>query len=356
MAETLDSVFEGMTRPGNVWLTTGFKGGGKSHTAIAVAEQMVKGKYPSVGDVSVVTNIIFFHKSNGRIREETPPNVYHICTMKELFPLIVRIIEERGKSVRILLILDEAQNFVGGDSNQSNASVMMKEFLGTIRKFRLVVWFLTPSAMSVGPAFRNFINDPKYPGNLTARWKKDLALNKRYIMSKGLSWDPREIMMVKSFDMDRPIFLRVPVTEWTKTRDKLRNGEYCYDHEASATFYVGDGFDWEDFNRRIGGVSSLRALDTIKEYFAKEEPPSCEQEAPAEKLTKETKIALCVRAVNECGLDLKTSAKIVDVPYSTMRRWLSKEGIKLDLKRGGKSRKKEDRGRSPPIGFRGTKI
>ncbi len=336
--------------------SSGPVGAGKSFTAITLAELLVTGRYPSVGDVSVITNIIFFHKVKGRILEETPPNVHHVCTMKELFLLIPRIIEGRGRSVRILLILDEAQNFIAGDTNQSNASATMKEFLGTIRKFRLVVWFLTPSAMSVGPAFRNFINDPKYPGNLTARWKKDLALNRRYITSRGLSWDPRELMMVKSFDMDRPIFLRVHATEWTKTRDSLRDGEYCYDHEASATFYVGDGFDWADFNRVIGGVSSLRALDTIKEYFAKEGPSSREQEAPAENLTKETKMALCVRAVNECGLDLKTSAKIVDVPYSTMRRWLSKEGIKLDLKRGGKSRRKEDRGRPPPIGFRGDKI
>ncbi len=354
MADTLDSVFEGMTRPGNVWLTTGFKGGGKSHTAIAVAEQLVKGRYPSVCDVSVITNIIFFHKVKGRILEETPPNVYHVCTMKEVFMLIPRIIEERGKGVRILLILDEAQNFIAGDTNQSNASAMMKEFLGTIRKFRLVVWFLTPSAMSVGPAFRNFINDPKYPGNLTARWKKDLALNRRYIASKGLSWDPRELMTVRSFDMDRPIFLRVPVTEWTKTRDRLRDGEYCYDHEASATFYVGDGFDWADFNRVIGGVSSMRALDTIKEYFAKQEASSREQEAPAEALTKEAKIALCVRAVKECGLDLKTSAKIVDVPYSTMRRWISAAGIDLGLKRGRRPSSKQSRGRPPPIALRGT--
>ncbi len=340
MAETLDSIYEGMTRPGSVWLTTGFKGGGKSHTAIAVAEQLVKGKYPSVGPVSVITNMIFFHKVNGELREETPTNVYHICTMKELFPLVVKIIEERGKEVRIILILDEAQNFIGGDSNQSNASVMMKEFLGTIRKFRLMVWFLTPSAMSVGPAFRNYLNDPKYPGNLTAKWKKDLALNRRYIASRRLRWDPRELMLVKNFDMDRPIFLRIPVTEWTKTKERLKNGEYCYDHEASATFYVGDGFDWADFNRRIGGVSSIRALDTIKEYFAEQKPSTSDGEPPTE-IPKSYKMELCIRAVNECGLDLKTSCKIVDVPYSTMRRWISNAGVKLD-KKGAKKRSKGD--------------
>lgn len=186
MPETLNEIFNEMAKPGSVWLTTGFKGGGKSHTAIAIAEQFVKGKYPSLGKVSVITNMIFFHKVGRKIIEETPESVYHICTMKELFPLIVEILTRDGKNCRILLILDEAQNFVGGDNNQSNASAMMKEFLGAIRKFRLIVWFLTPSSKSIGPAFRNYLNDLKYSGNITAMWKKDLARNKKYIEEHNL--------------------------------------------------------------------------------------------------------------------------------------------------------------------------
>ncbi len=326
-SESLDQVFSSMAKPGSVWLTSGFKGGGKSHTAIAVAEQFVKGKYPSVGKVVVITNIIFFHKVKGKILEETPPDVYHITTMKELFPIIVDSIEKYGRNVLVMLILDEAQGFIGGDSNKTNASIMMKDFLGTIRKFRLMVWFLTPAATAIGPAFRNYLNDPKYPGNLTAKWKKDLALNRKYIQAHNLSIDPKELMMVRNFDMDEPILFRVPVTEWTKTRETLNEGEYCYDHEASASFYVGDGFDWPDFNRTIGGVSSLNALSTIKQYFqAKPETPVA---VVSTELTKEMKIDLCSRAVEVCGIDLKTSCKIVNTPYSTMRNWLKKEGRKL---------------------------
>ena len=328
MAETLDEVFDDMAAPGSVWLTTGFKGGGKSHTAIAVAEQFVKGRYPSLGKMFVITNMIFFHKINGRILEETPQGVYHVCTMKELFPIVAQILETHGKKARILLILDESQNFIGGDTNQSNASVMMKEFLGTIRKFRMIVWFLTPSSKSIGPAFRNFINDPKYPGNLTAMWKKDLALNKRYIREHNLSWDPKELMMVMNYDMERPVFFRVPVTEWTKTRENLIEGEFCYDHEASATFYIGDGFDWNLFNRKVGGVSSMNVLKEIRAFYKNvkmdEDENPVKIEAP-----KEYKMLVCRRAVEMAGLDLKIACKIVDVPYSTMRRWLKNEGIKL---------------------------
>lgn len=328
MSESIDDLMNDMAKPGSVWLTTGFKGGGKSHTAVAIAEQFIKGKYPSLGKVSIITNIIFFHKVGGRIKEETPNRVHHICTMKELFPLIVDILSKDGKNCRILLILDEAQNFIGGDSNQSNASSMMKEFLGTIRKFRLVVWFLTPSAMSVGPAFRNFLNNPKYPGNLTAMWKKDLALNKEYIRSHNLSWDPKELMSVMNYDMDEPVFLRVPITEWTKTIDNLNEGEYCYDHEASATFYVGDGFDWDKFNRIIGGVSSLKIISTIREFYKNID--LIDNTASAEPIVpKDYKIQVCVRAVRDCGLTLKTACIVADVPYQTMRRWIKERNINL---------------------------
>lgn len=334
LTESLDELFDEMAKPGSVWLTTGFKGGGKSHTAVAVAEQMVKGKYPSLGKVSVITNMIFFHKVNGHIVEETPKGVHHICTMKELFPLIVDILTRDGKDCRILLILDEAQNFIGGDSNQTNASVMMKEFLGTVRKFRLIVWFLTPSAMSIGPAFRNFLNDPKYPGNVTAMWKKDLALNRNYIRSHGLSWNPKELMSVMNFDMDEPIFLRVPITEWTKTKDELKEGEYCYDHEASASFYVGDGFDWSRFNRKIGGVSSINVIKTIRQFYKEIETDDESPLSIAAEIPRSYKIEICARIIREFKTDLKTACGIVDVPYSTMRRWLKEANINVQELKG----------------------
>ena len=315
-----DNPITNAAKPGAVWLTSGFRGGGKTHTAVAVAEYMVKGRFPGLEKVVVVTNIIFFQKVKGRLVEGAPEGVYHIHTMKELFPIVVEVIERYGRDVLILLILDEAQNFIGGDSNQSNASVMMKELLGIIRKFRLMVWFLTPSAKSVGPAFRCFLNDPKYPGNLTAKFKKDLGFNKRYIEAMHLDRKPEEFIGFLNYDMDEPVLIRVPVTEWTKRREDLRDGEYCYDHEASATFYVGDGFDWGLFNRTVGGVSSIRILDTIKTFYARyvteDENGDNDAEAP-----REYKLGVIRRAM-DMGIDVKAASSIAGVPYSTARRWL----------------------------------
>ena len=317
---SLEPIIKNAARPGAVWLTSGFRGGGKTHTAVAIAEKMVKGSYPTLGKVVVVTNIIFLKRTHEGLIEEAPEGVFHIHTMKDLFPIVVQTLETYGREVLIVLILDEAQNFLGGDSNQTNASVMMKEFLGTIRKFRLMVWFLTPSAMSIGPAFRNYLNNPKYPGNLTAKFKKDLAVNKKLIASQKLDWKPEETIIFKNYDMDMPVLFQITVTSWTRKKEDIQEGEYCYDHEASATFYIGDGFDWNAFNRVVGGVSSIRVLDVIKDFYAKNCTTSLQRPSDVD-APKDYKIQVMRRAIG-LNIDVKTASEIAGVPYSTARRWL----------------------------------
>ncbi len=321
-SEHLDEYFASVFKPGATILTSGFKGGGKTHTAVAIAEQLIKGKYPSVGKVRVFTNVIFYHKVGGEVIEECPEGVTHITTMKELFPLLVDSMEKDHDVVN-LMILDEAQFFISGDSNTTNSSIMMKEFLGIIRKFRLVVWFLTPSAMSIGPAFRNYLNDPKYPGNLTAKLKKDLGWNRRYIESNNLPYSPNELMLIKNFDSE-PKVLRVPVTEWTKTRDTLKEGEYCYDHEASATFWMGDGFDWESFSRQIGGVSSMRILDVIRKFYSM---PAQKTETP-EEIRHRVEGSTAYRLVSD-GMSYRKAAHMLNMSPETMQRRIRDAGYEV---------------------------
>lgn len=321
MTETspLDKFMGHIFRPGAVHLTSGTKGGGKTHTAVAVAEQLVKGAYPSVGKVVVATNIIFFHKKNARddsIVTETPEGIFHIETMKDLFPIVADTIEKYGRDkVLILLILDEAQNFLLGDVNYGNLTVAMKEFMGIIRKFNMAVWFLTPADRNVGPAFRNFMNDERDPGNVTVKWRKDPAINLQYIRQKKLKMEPRELITVKSYDMS-PVFLRVPVTNWTKTVETLKSGEYCYDHVASATFKVGSDFDFEDFNDKMGGVSSLNAMSTIRNYYKQHSKEAVQDIAENMENERQANIAFRLRKL---GLTWEAVSFAVDVPVSTIK-------------------------------------
>lgn len=338
-----EEMYSQMLFPGAVWLTSGFRGGGKSHTAIAVAEQLVKGKFPALGRVFVLTNIIFYHKlGNNSLKVESPNGVYHVETMKDAFWKIYEILKENGTDVTILLILDEAQNFIAGDSNSSNASAMMKEFLGTIRKFRLAVWFLCPSKQSIGPAFRNWINDEKYPGNLTAEWKKDLKWNTKYVAKNHLKDSPKAFIFAKNYNWKKAKIVKVPVTEWTQTKETIKPGQYCYDHEASATFRVGDDFDWEDFNRVLGGTASINLLPAIEQYYGKM-ATKVEEEQSAEDVT-ETLLDIAVRVKKETDFPWTKISEIIGMSRSTLvyrlkstGRWVEewdKNSPRMPSKRG----------------------
>lgn len=330
-----EDMFAEMVVPGAVWLTTGFKGGGKSHTAMAVCERLVEGAYPKVGKVFLLTNIIFLKKYAGdRYETETPENVIHVETMEDTFQEIARLLREYGRDIKIMLVLDEAQNFIGGDSNFTNASIMMKEFLGTIRKYRLIVWFLCPSAQAIGPAFRNWLNDPKYPGNVTCKWKKDLAWNEEFIRKNHLEGvSPKQLMVVKNYDSKARV-IQIPVTPWTRTKEEISPGEYCYDHESSATFYVGHvdpkegGFDWEDFNRRLGGVPSTRIVETIESYFGMQRQR--EEEAASEPPLDDASMALldaAVRMKDASDWSWQKIADIVGMPRTTLTSRLQTAGM-----------------------------
>lgn len=332
MIPAIDPWMKHIARPGAVWLTSGERGGGKTHTAVAVMEMLVKHRFPSMPRVVVCTNVIFYHKVHGRVRVETPPGVFHITTMRELFPIIVDTIDTYGRDVLIMLVLDEAQGFIGGDSNFTNSSIPMKEMLGTIRKYNLMVWFLTPTARSIGPAFRNMMNG-KNPGNVTCRWRKDMGRNAAYIKQNRLPWHPREVMAVMPYD-DVPAAMRVPVTEWTKTVEDLREGEYCYDHIASATFKEGDGFDFNSFNETLGGVASIHALDAIRDFYRRVEKRDERIPTPAE-VEKETKARAYVKLQSN-GVPQTVAAKSLGVPRTTLNDWARELGLSVtkDMKTG----------------------
>ncbi len=327
-----------IARPGAVWLTSGERGGGKTHTAVAVMEKLVKGKVPGMPKVIVATNIIFYHKVNGRINVEPPPGVYHITTMKELWPIVVDTIETYGRDVLIMLVLDEAQGFIGGDSNFTNSSIPMKEMLGTIRKYSMMVWFLTPTAKSVGPMFRNLINAKKNPGNVTCRWRKDLELNERWIKECKLDSSPKEWMAVIPYDT-YPVMMRIPVTEWTGVLENLKEGQYCYDHVASATFREGEGFDFNDFNDALGGVASIHAMEAIKEFYAKMEAvEAAVGEMDPEAAERQKKVDLATRLHDEFDLKWEDAADAVGVPLTTLKLWRRK--TKEGTENSGKPAKK----------------
>ncbi len=163
-------------RPGAVLVSYGMRGGGKTHCAISFCQNLIENRYPDTPKhVILITNVIFVRKTEGDFVTEAPPGVHLIRTMREIFPIITDTLEKYGrKDTMVILLLDEAQNFLLGDMNNTGQMASsMKKFCGIIRKFNLCLWLISPAMRNLGPAFRNFLDSDNDPGNVNCTFQKD---------------------------------------------------------------------------------------------------------------------------------------------------------------------------------------
>ena len=266
----VEEFVKGIFKPGAVLVSYGMRGGGKTHCAVSYCQRLVEGYYSTTPKhVEIITNVIFVKKIEGdTFVTESPKGVHTIHSMRELFPIIVEVLEKYGrKDTMIILLLDEAQNFLLGDMN--NATQMassMKKFCGIIRKFNLCLWLLSPAMRNLGPAFRNFLDADNDPGNVNCTFQKENNKAQRWIKSRGMDMDPRSIVYVQPGYNERTQMMLVPTSSWTRNPDDLDVGEYAYDNLSSADFVVGE-FPFHEFVQHISGKSSYDMISGIKEFY-----------------------------------------------------------------------------------------
>lgn len=299
-------------KPGSLMVTFGRRGGGKTHAAVSYAQMLVEGRFPELGKWRLVTNIIFLRKDRDEFVTDYPEGVHHITTMKELFPIAADALE---KGENILLILDKAQNFLLGEHNGTSTVTSMKTFMGIIRKFNIAVWLLSPATRNMGPSFRNFIDDDDNPGNVNAIWSKDESHAKDYLRKHGRNEHPRDVIFLKWSSRYPDNALKIPSTSWTTPPEKLKMGEFCYDHKASAEFSVGENFDFKAFISATGNVSSYGMVKAIRGFY--ESQPKTETES--EKGFEEILIATASR-IKSMGLTDESISRAFDIPATTLRR------------------------------------
>ncbi len=317
----LGSVMAQLFRPGAIHLTSGQRGGGKTFSAVAICENLVKGRWPECGKVILLTNVIFVKKVRGKdpVRE-CPIGVHQIRSLKDIFPIIADGIEEHGrKNVTFVLLLDEAQSFLAGEQNFERLTQDIKKFAGIIRKFNVCLWCITPVTTNIGPSFRNFINDPKNAGNVTAKWSKNEKRIANFINSKHVKIDPRDIIIESDIYSDIPRFIQVPKSTWTKDPEKMAVGEYAYDTGSNATFEVGDGFDFTEFIKVTSGVSSYEIVPTIRQFYQKEKEQ--EEDTPNEKIEKANRMYLYHHGL---GIQWSDITKIENMAERTCREWIER--------------------------------
>lgn len=268
--EFIRSYLKGIFKPGAVLVSYGMRGGGKTHCAVSYCQRLIENYYEGLPKhVVVITNVIFVRRTETGFRTESPPGVHTIHQMRDIFPIVVDTLERFGrKDTMIILLLDEAQNFLLGDMNNvGDMAASMKKFCGIIRKFNLCLWLLSPAMRNLGPAFRNFLDAENDPGNVNTTFQKNNAAAARFINKRHYVMDPRSIVYVKSGFNEPTEILPVPTSSWTRDPETLAVGEYAYDNLSSADFIVGE-FPFHDFVTAISGRSSYEMIPAIKEFYA----------------------------------------------------------------------------------------
>ena len=259
-------------KPGACLVSFGRKGGGKTHCAISFAQKLVQNEYPDMpGHVFLLSNILFV-RNDGTASppEEYPPNVYKITTLKDYFPIVADLLDKYDrKDLLILMVLDEAQNFLLGDMNSSgDFAKSFKTFAGLFRKFNTVAWFITPAMRNLTPAFRNFIDADSDAGNVTCTFEKDTTRSAALLKKKRVDLDPRDIVFVRTGADQKEKRMLVPTSSWTRDPHSIPVGDYAYDTYSSADFRIGD-FPFYDFLFYISGRTSFDMVPSIKEFYRK---------------------------------------------------------------------------------------
>ena len=282
---------------------------------------MMEGYYPGMPEhILLVTNVIFVRRTKNGMEQEAPHGVHMIHEMKELFPIVTDALERYGrKNTMIILLLDEAQNFLLGDMNsQGDMARAMKVFCGIIRKFNLCLWLISPAMRNLGPAFRNFLDADNDPGNVNCTMQKDNDEARKYMNRKKLERDPRSFAFVRPGYRARPQIMSVPTSSWTHDPETLPIGGYAYDHLSSADFSVGD-FPFHEFVRYISGKSSFGMAKAIREFYDTlgTDAPVTPDKAKEE---RERKMEIA-KSFRRAGVTIETIAKAFGVHENTVKTW-----------------------------------
>lgn len=318
-------------KPGSVIVSYGMRGGGKTHTAISFCQECIENRIPTTPKhVVLITNVIFVKRTKDGFVTESPPGVHTIHRMRDIFPIVVDTFHRYGrKDTMVILLLDEAQNFLLGDMNNvGDMASSMKKFCGIIRKFNLCLWLISPAMRNLGPAFRNFLDADTDPGNVNCTFQKNNLEAQRFIDSRHYDMDPRSIVFAKAGFHERTELLPVPKTSWTDSPDSLKVGEYAYDHLSSADFVVGD-FPFHEFVQHISGKSSYEMIEGITEFY---DMLDSSEEAPKDdgRMTEKDVARIYYKRLLDAGVEKKLLGEVFQRDTRSLDKWA---GIETKRKR-----------------------
>ena len=315
-------------QPGETVVLAGKRGGGKTATAVTMAQHAIQGDYGHE-NVELITNVIF-----GRVRDRGPPiedypeHVHHEDTLSGTMRKIGEIINEYGSGgCTIIWLLDEAQNFMIADMNGSRENLALTKYLGNARKFDVCNFFLTPAINNLTPRVRCFPTGDTKSGYCSCQMQKDP--DAAYRQFHG-SVNPRSVTYITTDAGARPITMCMEPSPWVKGvySKGLKPGTYGYDTKSTASFSIGKNengvpFSFEKFIMATSGGLSHDLPGKIEAFFDAWE---CEggtdqEDCPGEDYTRIRISDQCrrVERMRDMGLTWKQVAAIEGEIMTTLQ-------------------------------------
>lgn len=260
-----------LLQPGETIVFGGKRGGGKTATALSIAQHAVQGDYGH-SHVEIVTNVLFGRVTgNGEPVEDYPEHVHHEDTLAGTMRRIGGIIGDYGSgNCLIIWLLDEAQNFMMADMNGTKENLALTKYLGNARKFDVCNMFLTPAINNLTPRVRCFPTGDQKSGYCSCQMQKDPTKASEIIRSV----DPRSITFVRTEAGAQPVPLFIKPTSWIRGiyAKGLEPGSYGYDTKSTASFSIGKNendvpFSFEKFIMATSGGLSHELPKKIRTFF-----------------------------------------------------------------------------------------
>ena len=318
----LENFFSDYLKGGGVnHSVTGPRGHGKTRTTVTIMQHCVEGKFPSLGKVEVLTNIVFSTRGkSGRLEIGHPPGVHYVTTFADMLRTAGQILQKYGiGNVTILMILDEAQNFMIADVNGSEENQAILKFMGNTRKLGMCTFLLTPTIKNLVPKIRNFDTDDN-PGYCGVRWSKQKQTAAQLVRTSGMNINPDHIVWIQLSSAEEPVPYVLPYSSWANTREEsLKTGQYAYDTLSAADFSMGVNaydkkFVLKDFLAAVSKVRSKDIPSAIERYFAYWDNLGDEEQAAG--VLKEM---FEMRRMREIGLTFKQLGYIKGANESTVK-------------------------------------
>ena len=316
-----------LLQPGETIVFGGKRGGGKTATALSIAQHAVQGDYGH-RHVEVVTNVLFgCVTGKGDPVEDYPEHVHHEDTLAGTMRRIGGIIRDHGSgNCLIIWLLDEAQNFMMADLNGSKENLALTKYLGNARKFDVCNMFLTPAINNLTPRVRCFPTGDQKSGYCSCQMMKDPDRASEITRSV----DPRSITFVTSEAGAQPVPLYIQPTSWIRGiyAKGLEPGGYGYDTKSTASFSIGQNgngvpFSFERFIVATSGGLSHELPRKIERFFERWDSEGSDdpEKLPGEDYTRIRIADQCrrVRRMRDRGLTWKDIAAIEDEAATTIQ-------------------------------------